>query len=369
LRISIFTIGISLKIALKLTGYTTVLLKWYSENRRDLPWRQTSDPYNIWLSEIMLQQTRVSQGLPYYMNFIKRFPSIADLANASEKEVLLEWEGLGYYSRARNLHECAKNIVYDYGGIFPGTYAELIKLPGIGPYTAAAISSICFYEPYPVLDGNVYRVLSRLFNIKSDINTAEGKKTFLHIARALISDECPGDYNQAIMEFGALQCLPKNPQCEICVLNMTCESYSIKNQMERPVKSTKKKKQIRFFNYLVLVNKRSLFMNQRVKNDIWKGLYDFQLVESDGKISDEIVFLEGLGIIEGAEWQIHHIKEYKHVLTHQIIHATFYCIDANNSVNNLVANSVENADFYNFDEIENLPKPVLINNYLKEAIF
>jgi A/G-specific adenine glycosylase len=242
-------------------------------------------------------------------------------------------------------------------------------LPGIGPYTAAAISSICFNEPYPVLDGNVYRVLARLFNIKSDINTAEGKKTFLHIAEKLIPDEYPGDFNQAIMEFGALQCLPKNPHCEICALNMNCESYSMKNQLERPVKSTNKKKAIRFFNYLVLGKNRSLYMNRRVKNDIWKGLYDFQLVESDGKISDELVFLEGLGIMEGAEWQIHHIKEYKHVLSHQIIHATFYYIDSNNPVNNLSVDSVENADFYNFDQIENLPKPVLIDNYLKEEIF
>ena len=354
---------------MKLTEYTAALLQWYSDNRRDLPWRKTNDPYKIWLSEIMLQQTRVSQGMPYYMNFIKRFPSVFDLANANENEVLLEWQGLGYYSRARNLHECAKKIVSDYGRIFPDTYAELLKLPGIGPYTAAAISSICYNESYPVLDGNVYRVLARLFNIKSDINTAEGKKSFLHIAEKLMPDEYPGDFNQAIMEFGALQCLPKNPPCEICALNMNCVSYSMKNQLERPVKSTNKKKAIRFFNYLVLGKNRSLYMNRRVKNDIWKGLYDFHLVESDGKISDVLVFLEGLGIIEGAEWQIHHIKEYKHVLSHQIIHATFYYIDSNNTVNNLIVNSVENADFYNFDQIENLPKPVLIDNYLKEEIF
>lgn len=317
----------------------------------------------------MLQQTRVSQGLPYYLSFIKRFPSVTDLAIASEKEVLLEWQGLGYYSRARNLHKCAKKIVSDYGRIFPDTYTELIKLPGIGPYTAAAIVSICFNDPKPVLDGNVYRVLSRLFNIKSDINSAAGKKTFIKIAQALISDKYPGDFNQAIMEFGALQCLPKNPLCEICSLNMSCESYSMKNQLERPVKPKKKKKKNRFFNYLVLSNNRSLYMNKRVKNDIWKGLYDFQLVETDDRISDVMVFLKELGIVEGTEWKIHHIKEYKHVLTHQVIHAAFYYIDLNIPVNKLMLNSIENADFYNFDQIENLPKPVLIDNYLKEEIF
>ncbi len=358
-----------MEIALKLTQYTKAILKWYSDYRRELPWRQTSDPYKIWLSEIMLQQTRVSQGLPYYINFLKKFPSVVDLANASEKEVLLEWQGLGYYSRARNLHKCAKNIVSDYEAIFPESYTELIKLPGIGPYTAAAIASICFKEPIPVLDGNVYRVLSRLFNINSDINSAKGKKDFLHIAKALISDEFPGDFNQAIMEFGALHCLPKNPKCETCMLNLSCESYSMKNQQERPVKSPKKKKRIRYFNYLVLANDRILYMNQRVKNDIWKGLYDFQLIESDSKISNAMAFLKELDIIKEDEWQIHHIKEYKHVLTHQIIHATFYYIDSTIPFNTMKLKPTENANFYNFDQIENLPKPVLIDKYLKEEIF
>ena len=354
---------------MKLTLYTKALLNWYSDNRRELPWRQTDDPYKIWLSEIMLQQTRVVQGLPYYMNFLNRFPSVVDLANASEKEVLLEWQGLGYYSRARNLHKCAKKIVVDYEGIFPDSYAELIKLPGIGPYTAAAIASICYKESVPVLDGNVYRVLSRLFDINIDINSAKGKKFFFDIAQRLISEEMPGEFNQAIMEFGALNCLPKNPKCKNCVLNLDCESFSLKNQQDRPVKSPKKKKRIRYFNYLVLGNDRSLFMNQRVKNDIWKGLYDFQLIESDGKISDKMVFLEELGIIIEDEWQIHHIKEYKHVLTHQVIHATFYYIDSTSQSNFINEDPIKNADFYNFDQIENLPKPVLIDKYLKEEIF
>ena len=317
----------------------------------------------------MLQQTRVSQGQPYYISFINRFPTVSDLAKANEEEILLEWQGLGYYTRARNLHKCAKKIVTDYNGVFPDSYNELIKLPGIGPYTAAAIASICFREPVPVLDGNVFRVLSRLFNIEHDISTAEGKKAFLDLAQALITDDNPGDFNQALMEFGALQCVPKNPACDICILNLNCESYILKNQLERPVKANKKKKRDRFFNYLVLGNDKGLYMNQRVKNDIWKGLYDFQLIESDNKLSDMILSLEGLGITKGAEWQIHHIKEYKHVLTHQVIHATFYFIELNINNIKLSAGRVENSGFYDFDQIENLPKPVLIDNYLKEEIF
>jgi A/G-specific adenine glycosylase len=354
---------------LKLSGYTKALLEWYSDNKRDLPWRQTTEPYKVWLSEIMLQQTRVSQGLPYYLNFINRFTSVWDLAKANEKEVLLEWQGLGYYTRARNLHKCAKKIVSDYGGEFPKSYAELIKLPGIGPYTAAAIASICFKEPFPVLDGNVYRVLSRLFNIDYDINTSIGKKSFMELARTLIREDNPGDFNQAIMEFGALQCIPKNPDCETCVLNLSCESFSLKNQIDRPVKSGKKKKKNRFFNYLVLGNNKGLYMNRRIKNDIWKGLYDFQLIESDNKISDLMRLLKSQGFIKGPEMQIHHIKEYKHVLTHQVIHATFYFVELIVPANILMSDSFENINFYDFDQIENLPKPVLIDNYLKEEIF
>jgi A/G-specific adenine glycosylase len=354
---------------LKLREYTEAILNWYTVNHRDLPWRQTTQPYKVWLSEIMLQQTRVSQGMPYYINFINRFPTVRDLAKSNQEEILLEWQGLGYYTRARNLHKCAKKIVSDYRGVFPESYAELIKLPGIGPYTAAAIASICFKESVPVLDGNVFRVLSRLFNVEHDINSAEGKKYFLEMAQAMITKDNPGDFNQAIMEFGALQCRPKNPGCEICTLNLKCESYAVKNQLDRPVKSSKKKKKDRFFNYLVLGNNKGIYMNQRIKNDIWKGLYDFQLIESDDKISDVIPFLENQGIIKGSEWQIHHIKKYKHVLTHQVIHATFYYIDLNIPNKNQILDSVENTNFYDFDEIENLPKPVLIDNYLKEEIF
>jgi A/G-specific adenine glycosylase len=355
--------------ALKISGYTTAILDWYAVNRRDLPWRKTTEPYKVWLSEIMLQQTRVSQGLPYYMNFIKKFPTIRSLAKASEEEVLHQWQGLGYYTRARNLHKCAKKIVSDYGGIFPESFSELQKLPGIGSYTAAAIASICFKEPVPVLDGNVFRVLSRLFNIEHDINSAAGKKSFMDLAQALITDDNPGDFNQAIMEFGALQCIPKKPGCETCSLMLSCESYAAKNQMDRPVKSGKKKKRNRFFNYLVLGNNKGIYMNQRIKNDIWKGLYDFQLIESDVKVTDRMVFLNDLGTNKEVEWHIHHIKEYKHVLTHQVIHATFYFIDLNISVNKLLSNSFKNSNFYDFDQIENLPKPVLIDNYLKEGIF
>ena len=205
------------------------LVRWYDEKKRNLPWRKTNDPYLIWLSEVILQQTRVDQGLAYYLNFQRSFPTIKNLAEASEMEVLNLWKGLGYYSRARNLHKTAKIVVENYQGNFPSTYDEILKLKGVGPYTAAAISSFAFNEPKAVLDGNVFRVLSRLFGIATPIDSNQGKKEYQALAEELLDKENPAKYNQAIMEFGAMQCVPANPKCDICPLDFMCEAKAKKS--------------------------------------------------------------------------------------------------------------------------------------------
>ena len=357
---------------MELTDYGIYLANWYAQNKRELPWRQTRDPYKIWLSEVMLQQTRVSQGLPYYIGFLEKFPTVYALAEAEEKEVLLEWQGLGYYTRARNLHKCAKTIVSHYGGRFPAQYEQLQELPGVGSYTAAAIASISFGQKVPVLDGNVYRVISRLFDIGEAIDTAKSRKIFMDIAAGMIPDIDPGSFNQAIMEFGALVCVPKNPLCAECVLNSKCLSFSKKNQADRPVKRMKVKKTIRHFNYLVMKNQTGIYMKKRIKNDIWKGLFDFYLLESPNEISKlhDIPGIQKLnGVNDPSTWKLVHVKEYKHLLTHQVIQAKFFLVRCKDPKQKVWGDIQDDGDFYPLEQIDNLPKPVLINKYLKEEIF
>src|SRR5690349_7153792 len=220
--------------------FSEKVVKWYEKNKRDLPWRETRDPYKIWLSEIILQQTRVSQGMPYYLRFIEKFPTVAALASASEQEVLRLWQGLGYYTRARNLHKCAKKVATDYKSVFPYSFDELKKLPGIGDYTAAAIASIAYQEPVAVVDGNVFRVLSRVFGIETEINSPKGKKDFTQLANELISKKHPEKHNQAMMEFGALYCTPKNPSCTDCVFSSQCFAFKKNLQLVLPVKTKNK---------------------------------------------------------------------------------------------------------------------------------
>jgi A/G-specific adenine glycosylase len=355
---------------MEFTYITDQLLSWYFTNKRPLPWRETNDPYHIWLSEIILQQTRVGQGLPYYERFVEKFPSVFDLSSASEDEVLLLWQGLGYYSRARNLHKCARKIVSEYHGQFPKSYAALIKLPGIGPYTAAAIASICYKESKPVLDGNVFRVLSRLFDIKENISTGAGKKYFETIAKNMIPETDPGDFNQAIMEFGALQCTPVNPDCISCIMNSHCLSYKNNSQHERPVKEKRNQKVIRHFNYLVLENELGLYLKKRRDNDIWQGLYDFHLIESSkpGK-SDLPSSVNPILRKTAADIQPAGIRHFKHVLTHQIIYACFHHIRLKTNGLSGLGVLLKGGKFYPLDEIMKLPKPVLIDKYLKEEIF
>jgi len=262
--------------------FTNSLTQWYLQNKRDLPWRKTVDPYKIWLSEIMLQQTRVAQGTPYFMSFVSAFPTVFDLAAANEEQVLKLWQGLGYYSRARNLHKTAQYVANELSGIFPDNYNDLLKLKGVGEYTAAAIASFSYNEAVPVVDGNVFRVLSRYYNIDTDIAAASAKKEFVALAFELMPKDSPALFNQAIMEFGALQCVPKSPNCGICVFNTSCAALQKKKVDQLPVKSKKLKVRNRFFNYLVVSDdNENTIIQKRTAKGIWHNLYEFPLIETD----------------------------------------------------------------------------------------
>jgi A/G-specific adenine glycosylase len=344
--------------------FSDKVVEWYKVNKRDLPWRDTTDPYKVWLSEIILQQTRVNQGMPYYFRFIERFPTVRALASASEQEVLRLWQGLGYYTRARNLHKCAKVITAEYNGEFPNSFKALIKLPGVGEYTAAAIASFSFKEPVAVVDGNVFRVLSRVFGIEKEINSVEGKKVFTTLANKLISKNFPDFHNQALMEFGALHCLPKNPSCENCDFHSKCFAAQNNLQAVLPRKSKSKEARTRYFYYIVLQKGNSLLMRKREDKDIWHGLYDFILIErkkplkTDRLLSDAAQALGQPVAVEGVEIS----DPYKHVLTHQIIHAKFVLIRAGK----FSPARDRNLKFYTFDKINDLPKPMLITRFLSD---
>lgn len=344
--------------------FSDKVVEWYKINKRDLPWRHTKDPYKIWLSEIILQQTRVNQGMPYYYRFIETFPTVQDLAAAPEQAVLRLWQGLGYYTRARNLHKCAKVVVSNYNGQFPDNYHALLELPGIGEYTAAAIASFCFQESVAVLDGNVFRILSRFFGIDLEINSPEGRKAFLKLATSLIDKASPDLHNQAFMEFGAVHCVPKTPQCRICDFQLTCHAAIHNTQLELPKKLKQKAPRKRYFYYLVFRRGNSFLMQKRAQKDIWHGLYDFHLIEQTKPLSTTKL-LNVLGEnyasnLPSAEIEIS--DEYKHVLTHQIIHAKFVLIP----VQKIVIAKNKALKFYTFEEIYDLPKPVLISRFLSD---
>src|SRR5665648_42071 len=306
--------------------FNSPIHSWYSLYKRDLPWRNTHNPYHIWLSEIILQQTRIDQGLAYYLRFTDEFQTISELASASEDQILKLWQSLGYYSRARNLHFTAKYIHENYQGKFPADYDSIRSLKGIGDYTAAAIASISFNLEYPAVDGNVYRVLSRYFFIPEPIDTSAGKKTFNNLAKDLIKGTDPGMHNQALMEFGALQCTPKNPDCLQCPLNESCFAHTNKKISELPVKQNKTKQRDRYFNYLVLAGKNHTWMRKRVGKDIWKNLFEFPLIETTEEINIEILVgqddFRKLGLTDQAV--IETVSNWKiHILTHQRIHYRF----------------------------------------------
>ena len=340
------------------------LINWFAENRRDLPWRHNPTPYQVWLSEIILQQTRVNQGWDYYLRFVEKWPTVNDLAKATEEEVLKMWQGLGYYSRARNLHQCAKQIVEQHGGQFPADFEKLKQLKGIGDYTAAAIASIAFDLPHAVVDGNVYRVLSRLFDIDTPININEGQTDFAKIADDLLNREQPGLHNQAMMEFGALQCTPKNPNCLLCPLQAQCLAFANQTVMQRPVKLQKLKITTRYFNYLVFRIEGNVYLHKRSGNDIWKNLYDFPCIESENPMTvEEVIASEKFQqLIENKSFTI--IKTsptFTHKLTHRTIIAQFIEIKLEEKLLR-----IETKELFLTPETDlgNFPIPRLIDLYL-----
>ena len=339
--------------------FSNTLIYWYLQNNRDLPWRKTKNPYFIWLSEIMLQQTRVAQGLSYYQKFTTDFPTVFDLANADESTVLKMWQGLGYYSRARNLHFSAKQVANELNGQFPSTYKEIIKLKGIGDYTASAIASICFNEPTAVVDGNVYRVLSRYYGIKTPINASAGIKEFKTLAQTLIDESQPGTFNQAIMDFGAIQCKPQNPLCETCPLADSCVALEKKLTKELPVKEKKVKVRNRYFNFLVIkTDNNKTILTERKGKGIWQGLYQFPLIENNKNINkNELISSEDFINLLPTETTISlfNEKEIVHKLSHQHLHTQFWIVEIEKATEATIK----------WHEIEKYPVPILIANFIE----
>jgi A/G-specific adenine glycosylase len=316
------------------TDFSDKLIRWYETNKRELPWRNTRDPFRIWISEVILQQTRVEQGLKYYNAFISRFPDIHTLAKASEQDVIKIWQGMGYYSRARNIHATAREIIMKFDGHFPGDYGELLKLKGIGSYTASAISSLAFDLPFPVADGNVQRVISRLYGIKDPVNTSRVKNEIQQVLEILMDRSRPGLFNQAIMEFGALFCKPKNPDCAGCLFCAECKAFQAGKVSEIPDRGRHPKVYERYFNYLVLLSKeghsRKLFLNKRTGSDIWKNMYDFPLIETKRMFATEEFFRSHpfIRLLGDADYSVIQISpELKHMLSHQRLHVRFFILE------------------------------------------
>lgn len=309
---------------------STPLLNWYTIHKRPLPWRETRDPYKIWISEIILQQTRVAQGMGYYLHFVERFPDVSSLAAASQDEVLKYWQGLGYYSRARNLLAAARTIEEKYSGIFPASYQEVRALKGIGDYTAAAICSAAYGMPLAAVDGNVYRVLSRIFNIDLPIDSTTGKRYFAELAATQLDEWHPGEYNQAIMDFGALQCTPGMPDCSICPLDTKCLGLSAGRIGELPVKQGRTTVRDRYFYYFHILCEGRIRMHRREKKDIWQGLYEFPLIETQGSVApDDLQNHPGYQSLFGSTGKPEILSispEIRHVLSHQALHIRFLTV-------------------------------------------
>jgi A/G-specific adenine glycosylase len=346
-------------------SFSAILINWYLKNKRDLPWRNTSDPYKIWLSEIILQQTRVEQGLPYYLKFIKKYPDVKKLAKADEDEVLKLWQGLGYYSRARNLHFTAKEIATKYKAKFPENYHEIRALKGIGDYTAAAIASFAYNLPHAVVDGNVMRVLSRYFGINEAIDGTKGKKMIAEAAQELLDVKSPAVYNQAIMEFGATYCVPVKPDCENCPFNDSCEAFRLNKVNELPYKAKKTKITKRYFHYFILDYEGKTYLHKRKSGDIWQGLYEFPLHEAESHLEfDELLKLQLLkDVAKHSKMRL--IKTSptkKHILSHQHVFAQFYHIHLNKPFKN------ERYMEVSIKALNNYALPRLIHRYLEEEI-
>ena len=354
-------------------NFSNLLIKWYLQNKRDLPWRNTTNPYPIWLSEIMLQQTRVAQGTPYFLSFTTAFPTVFDLAAASEEQVLKLWQGLGYYSRARNLHKTAQYIAVELSGIFPRNYKDLLQLKGIGEYTAAAIASFAYNERVPVVDGNVFRVLSRYFDIETDIAQASAKKEFAALAfelmpmnigmKAKFSQNDPAIFNQAIMEFGALQCVPKSPNCSICVFNDSCAALQKNKVSQLPVKSKKVKVRNRYFNYIVANDENeNTLIQKRTSKGIWHNLYEFPLLETEKEENFDFVS-EQIQNEYFKENSISSILETNdrsiiHKLSHQHLHIKFWKVTLGGTIKNGI----------NQETLKTFPFPIVIHNFIEKEL-
>ena len=339
--------------------FSEKILSWYDKNKRSLPWRSTKEPYKIWLSEIILQQTRVAQGIPYYLKFTEHYPTIHDLASADEDEILKLWQGLGYYSRARNAHYTAKVVSRQYNGKFPDNYPELIQLKGIGDYTASAIASICFDKPEPVVDGNVYRVLARYFGVSIPVNSTDGVKYFKQLAREVMDPTSIRDYNQGIMEFGAVQCVPANPDCSRCPLKDGCLALRDNKVDTLPVKIKKARIKNRYFNYMVGIDAgNNTRMVQRNKNDIWQRLYEFPLIESKAELATEEIVnrcKDVLMLKDIEEVYNYYPQTIVHKLSHQHLHTKFWIVKTSDQIEDGIP--VENMEKY--------PVPVLIADFIK----
>jgi A/G-specific adenine glycosylase len=340
--------------------FSNSLLLWYLQNKRDLPWRNTVNPYPIWLSEIMLQQTRVAQGMPYYYAFMEAFPTVFDLAKADEEKILKLWQGLGYYSRARNMHKTAQVIAFNLNGNFPNNYNDILKLKGIGEYTAAAIASFAFNEVVPVVDGNVYRVLSRYFDVETDIASSSARKKFTALAKELIPNDNPALFNQAIMEFGALQCVPKNPNCEICIFNSSCAALQKKKVAKLPIKLKKTKVTDKYFNYLVFLDDyNTTIINKRTEKGIWHNLYEFPVIETENEIDFDVLSKlvnENYSNLEIKDISIFNENQIIHKLSHQKLHINFYKVEVSKKLNNGIE----------LDSLRNYPFPIVIYNFIEK---
>jgi A/G-specific adenine glycosylase len=355
-------------------NFSHKLIQWYLNNKRDLPWRSTDDPYTIWVSEIILQQTRVNQGVDYFNRFISAYPDIQTLALANEKDVLKQWQGLGYYSRARNLHKASQFILEKSNGIFPSGYDEVLALPGVGEYTAAAVLSFAYGKNYPVVDGNVMRVLSRIFGLDMPLNTQKGKKTITAKASELMDNKDPRNFNQAIMEFGALHCTPLNPGCSDCIFNKNCFAFQNGQVHELPVKKKLPVKRIRHLNYVILFYKTKkdvyFLLRKRTNNDIWQNMYDFPVIETRKKIAmgllqtlaSTVLFNNNPTLLKNSGLNL------KHILTHQIIQARFFFVETENrSAFNKMSTSLKVPyEIASHDTIIHFPIPRLIEKFFEK---
>lgn len=344
-------------------GYRKALTVWYNHAKRDLPWRDSPEPYHIWVSEVILQQTRIQQGTEYYHNFLRLFPDVISLANASEEEVLKAWQGLGYYSRARNMHHAAKTIQSTCNGVFPSDYVSIKKLKGIGDYTAAAIASIAFGLPYAVVDGNVYRVLSRLFGISTPIDSTAGRKKFYQLAQLMLDPGRPGDSNQALMELGAIQCLPAQPLCQDCPLSENCYAHTNQCIDSFPVRSKKTKQKERYLNFIYILLKNKLFLEKRGDKDIWRNMFQFPMIETSAPTSPEEVMVGSAwkDLFKNSSITIEAVyPERIHLLSHQRLHIRFFSVMLHE---NSISGRLIVAEH---DEISKYPVPKPIENFLRE---